>query len=85
MIAELFLIVDLLKKSSLRSTPTISQPDIKTPTPKRPRGLGLFDLGKIETITQPVVIPPISGEDLTQWWLDATKDIPITSLPPKAR
>jgi hypothetical protein len=58
MIAELLLIVDLLNKSSLRSTPTISQPDIKTPTPKRPRGLGLFDLGKIETITQPVPIDP---------------------------
>jgi len=56
MIAELFLIVDLLKKSSLRSTPTISQPDIKTP--KRPRGLALFELGKIETITQPVPIDP---------------------------
>ena len=56
MIAELLLIVDLLNKSSLRSTPTISQPDIKTP--KRPRGLGLFELGKIETITQPVPIDP---------------------------
>ena len=37
MIAELALIVDLLKKSSLRSTPTISQPDydwrLKKPKP----------------------------------------------------
>jgi len=56
MIAELLLIVDLLNKSSLRSTPTISQPDISKP--KRPRGLGLFELGKIETITQPVPIDP---------------------------
>ena len=31
MIAELFLIVDLLNKSSLRSTPSISQPDIYDP------------------------------------------------------
>ena len=57
MIAELLLIVDLLNRRK-RSTPPISQPDIKTPTPKRPRGLGLFDLGKIETITQPVPIDP---------------------------
>ena len=85
MIAELYLIVELLKKSSSfgRSTPTTAQ----QPTEGTTANLGgsLFNLGKIEEITQPVVIPPISGEDLTQWWLDATKDIPITSLPPKAR
>jgi hypothetical protein len=56
MIAELFLIVDLLKKRDFVDTPAISQPDISKP--KRPRGLGLFDLGKIETITQPVPIDP---------------------------
>jgi len=88
MIAELSLIVDLLKKLSLRSTPPISQPDPHAsfdPIVSKPMQLDLFELGKIEVITQPVVLPPISGEDLTQWWLDAIKDIPITSLPTKAR
>ena len=37
------------------------------------------------TLSQPVVIPPISPEQYTQWWLDATEGIPITSLPPRAR
>ena len=58
MIAELFFIVDLLTKRNLMdpSTPTISQPDTKTVP--RPRGLGLFELGKIEVITQPLIIDP---------------------------
>ena len=92
MIAELYLIVELLKKSSSfgRSTPsTVQQPETYgvKPTEGTTANLGgtLFNLGKIEAITQPVVIPPISKEDYTQWWIDATKDIPITSLPPKAR
>ena len=59
MIVELALIVDLLKKRQLMdpSTPTISQP-AKPKTVPPPRGLGLFELGKIEVITQPLIIDP---------------------------
>ena len=59
MIAELFFIVDLLKKRQLIDPvkTTISQPDIPKTVPP-PRGLGLFDLGTIEVITQPLVIDP---------------------------
>ena len=32
-----------------------------------------------------VTIPPLTGEQLTNWWLEATQDIPVTSLPPGAR
>jgi len=86
MIAELFFIVDLLTKRQLMdpSTPTISQPVIYDPDYdwrlKKPKVVP-----QITEIVQPVVIPPISKEEYTQWWLDAVKDIPITSLPPKAR
>jgi len=61
MIAELFFIVDLLKKRQLMapSTPTISQPVVYKPkTVPPPRGLGLFELGKIEEIKQPLIIDP---------------------------
>jgi len=60
MIAELFFIVDLLKKRQLMEpSPTISQPVITKPkTVPPPRGLGLFELGKIEVITQPLIIDP---------------------------
>jgi len=60
MIAELFFIVDLLKKRQLMEpSPTISQPAITKPkTVPPPRGLGLFELGKIEVITQPLIIDP---------------------------
>ena len=58
MIAELSLIVDLLKKLSLRSTPPMGPPDTKPKTVPPPRGLGLFELGKIEVITQPLSIDP---------------------------
>ena len=95
MIAELFFIVDLLTKRQLMapSTPTISQPVVYDPDYdwqlKKPKVVPpvppVVDVGQIVTIVQPVVLPPISGEDLTQWWLDATKDIPVTSLPPRAR
>jgi hypothetical protein len=57
MIAELFFIVDLLKKRQLMVSPTISQPATPKTVPP-PRGLGLFELGKIETITQPLIIDP---------------------------
>ena len=54
MIAEGFLIVQLLQKLSLH--------DVVSPIPATvgppPRGMGLFDLGKIEVITQPLVIDP---------------------------
>lgn len=86
MIVELFLISQLLSKRVSADIPTVVDPHASfTPIISKPAKLGLFKLGKIEAITQPVVIPPISGEEYTQWWLDATKGIPITSLPPKAR
>ena len=56
MIAELALIVQLLDKLSLRSTPPTVGPPPKTVPP--PRGMGLFDLGKIEEIKQPLIINP---------------------------
>jgi len=84
MIAELFFIVDLLKKRQLMVSPSISQPVVYDPDfdwrLKKPKVVP-----QITEIVQPVVIPPISKEEYTQWWLDAVKDIPITSLPPKAR
>ena len=86
MIAELFFIVDLLTKRQLMEPvkTTISQPVIYDPDfdwrLKKPKVVP-----QITEIKQPVVIPPISKEEYTQWWLDAVKDIPITSLPPKAR
>ena len=60
MIAEGFLIVQLLQKLSLLDVdapiPATVGPPPKTVPP--PRGMGLFDLGKIEVITQPLVIDP---------------------------
>lgn len=69
MIAELFFIVDLLKKRQLMdpSTPTISQP-AKPKTVPPPRGLGLFELGKIEVITQPLIIDPTKIDYLKLDW-----------------
>ena len=56
MIIELFLIGQLLSKRTFMDT----TPTVIGPVPdKRPRGLGLFELGKIETITQPLIIDPI--------------------------
>lgn len=65
MIAELLLIVELLKKSSSfgRSTPSTAQPP-KPQAVKHTEGSGatlggfLDYTGKIETITQPVIIDP---------------------------
>ena len=86
MIVELFLISQLLAKKNLSFIQPVIDPHASfDPIISKPAKLGLFKLGKIEAITQPVVIPPISKEEYTQWWLDATKGIPITSLPPKAR
>ena len=60
MIAELFLIVDLLNKSSLRSTPIEQAPPVRVamkPTVGSKASLGgsgLFKVGPISKITQPV-------------------------------
>jgi len=58
MIAEGFLIVQLLDKLSLRSTPpTVGPPSFK-PKVSKPMQLDLFKLGKTEKITQPLIIDP---------------------------
>jgi hypothetical protein len=54
-IVALYLIVDLLTKRQLMVSPSISQP-AKPKTVPPPRGLGLFELGKIEEIKQPLII-----------------------------
>ena len=89
MIAELFLVMDLLG-DTVGDTP-ISPPPTGQPKPITSYGVtdqttngfggGLFEVGPITTISQPVVIPPISADQPTQWWLNAIADIPITSLP----
>ena len=62
MIVELSLIVDLLKKRQLMDPSvktTISQPDphqFYKPPISKPAKLGLFELGKIEEIKQPLII-----------------------------
>jgi len=63
MIAEGFLIVQLLQKLSLHDVvspipATVGPPPPPPKTVPPPRGMGLFDLGKIEVITQPLVIDP---------------------------
>jgi len=89
MITELFLILDLLR-GTVGDTP-ISPPSTKPQAVRQTIGskanlaAGLFEVGPITEIKQQVIIPPISPEQYTQWWLDATKGIPITSLPPRAR
>ena len=57
MIAELYLISQLLSKRVSVDIPTVVGPT-KPKTVPPPRGLGLFELGKIETITQPLIIDP---------------------------
>ena len=93
MIIELFLIMDLLR-GTVGDTP-ISPPPTGQPKPITSYGVtdqttngfggGLFEVGPITEIKQPVVIPPISPDQFNQWWLDATEGIPVTSLPPGAR
>jgi len=59
MIIELFLISQLLSKRQFVDIPAVVDPAITKPkTVPPPRGLGLFDLGKIEVITQPLIIDP---------------------------
>jgi len=55
MIIELFLIGQLLSKRQFVDIPAVVGP-AKPKTLPPPRGLGLFDLGKIEVITQPLII-----------------------------
>jgi len=57
MIIELFLIGQLLNKRKSVDIPAVVGP-AKPKTVPPPRGLGLFELGKIETITQPLIIDP---------------------------
>ena len=57
MIIELFLIGQLLSKRDSVDIPTVVGP-AKPKTIAPPRGLGLFELGKIEVITQPLIIDP---------------------------
>jgi len=89
MITELFLILDLLR-GTVGDTP-ISPPSTKPQAVRQTIGskanlaAGLFEVGPITEIKQQVIIPPISPEQYTQWWLDATAGIPVTSLPPRAR
>ena len=59
MIAELLFTVQLLKKLSLRSTPSTSQPPSTfKPVVSKPMQLDLFKPGKIEEIKQPLIIDP---------------------------
>jgi len=89
MIAELYLILDLLGET-VGDTP-ISPPPTGQPKPITSYGVtdqttngfggGLFEVGPITEIKQPVIIPPISPNQFNQWYLDAIANIPITSLP----
>jgi len=95
MIAELYLILDLLG-DTVGDTP-ISPPPTSQPKPIATKtygvttqsgnglGGGLFEVGETTEIKQQVIIPPISPADYPQWWLDATEGIPVTSLPPGVR
>jgi len=82
MIAELFFIVDLLKKRQLMepSTPTISPPVIYDPDYdyqlKKPKVVP-----QITEIKLPVVIPPISPNEARDAYLEAVEGIEITALP----
>ena len=68
MIIELFLIGQLLSKRSLSvDIPTVVDP-AKPKTVPPPRGLGLFELGKIEVITQPLIIDPTKIDYLKLDW-----------------
>ena len=95
MIAELFLILDLLGDNVYVRTTQDDTPIVSPTRPTKQHGVtdqttngfggGLFEVGPITEIKQQIVIPPISADQATQWWLDATAGIPVTSLPPRAR
>ena len=60
MIVELFLISQLLAKKQLSFIQPVVDPHASfDPIISKPAKLGLFKLGKIETITQPLIIDPI--------------------------
>ena len=69
MIIELFLIGQLLSKRQFVDIPAVVDPAITKPkTVPPPRGLGLFELGKIETITQPLIMDPTKFDYLRLDW-----------------
>jgi len=83
MIIELFLIRQLLKKSIPLATVQYDPDyDYRLKVPK-PIKVGYSGEGK--RFRPPISIPELKPQDVAQWWVDATKDIPITSLPPRAR
>ena len=81
MIAELYLILDLLK-DTVQTPPSAKPQAVKqTKGSKANLAAGLFEVGPITEIKQQIIIPPISPDQFNQWYLDAIADIPITSLP----
>jgi hypothetical protein len=75
MFAELILISELLfnvPHTKATATPTATT-TTETPTTTT------------TAATYPVTIYEATGQELTNWWLDALDGIPITSLPPLAR
>jgi len=66
-LVALFLIGQLLSKRDSVDIPTVVGP-AKPKTVPPPRGLGLFELGKIETITQPLIIDPTKIDYLKLDW-----------------
>ena len=81
MIAELYLILDLLK-DTVQTPPSAKPQAVKQTKGSRANlAAGLFEVGPITEIKQQVIIPPISPDLFNQWYLDAIADIPITSLP----
>jgi len=67
MIIELFLIGQLLSKRVSVDIPSVVGP-AKPKTIAPPRGLGLFELGKIETITQPLIMDSTKFDYLRLDW-----------------
>ena len=81
MIAELYLILDLLK-DTVQTPPSAKPQAVKQTKGSRANlAAGLFEVGPITEIKQQVIIPPISPDQFNQWYLDAIEGIPITSLP----
>ena len=69
MIVELFLISQLLSKRVSAEIPTVVDPHASfDPIISKPAKLGLFKLGKIETITQPLIIDPTKFDYLRLDW-----------------
>tara|TARA_Y100000310_G_scaffold293677_1_gene323445 strand:+ start:54 stop:320 length:267 start_codon:yes stop_codon:yes gene_type:complete len=83
MIAEVKLILDLLRSTEKAPEQVPVSPQAVKQTEGSLSNLAgvLFEVGPIVEIKQPVVIPEITTAEATQWWLEATEGIPITSLP----